>query len=242
MTDTFPLVALVSGANRGIGLAIADGLATRGVRVLLGARDLAKGEAAAAALAARGRDVRAVQLDTTDDASVAALARRVTEQHGRLDILINNAGIGIDHAPGLSVTEKLEQTLAVNVTGTARLTEAMLPLLRKAPQGRIVNVSSELASFGLRADPDWPYAAFSMPTYQASKAAVNALTVSYAQQLADTAIKVNAICPGYTATEATHFMGTKTPEQAAVIAVMFALLDAEGPSGAFVNDSRELPW
>lgn len=240
--DHFPAIALVSGANRGIGLAIATGLAKGGVLVLMGARDLARGETAAAALTAQGLKARAVQLDTTDEASVAALARLIEQDYGRLDSLINNAGIALDFAPDLTVTERMEGTLAVNVVGTVRLTEAMVPLLTRSGRGRIVNVSSELASFGLRARADWPYAEFALPTYAASKAAVNALTVSYARQLAAAGIKVNSICPGYTATEATNFAGDRTPEQAAVIAIRFAQLDDEGPTGEFVNEAGELPW
>ncbi|CAH2602792.1 SDR family oxidoreductase [Rhodovastum atsumiense] len=235
-------IALVSGANRGIGLAIAAGLARRGVHVLLGCRDLRRGMAAADRMLAEGVQLRPVQLDTTDDVSTEALAALVRRDYGRLDILVNNAGIALDADPSLPVAERLQRTLEVNVIGTARLTEAMLPLLAQSKRGRIVNVSSELASFGLRTDPEWEYAKFAMPTYQASKAAVNALTLSYAARLQEQGIKVNAICPGYTATEATNFMGPRTPEQAAVVAINFALLDDEGPTGAFANEAGELPW
>lgn len=235
-------IALVSGANRGIGLAIAAGLARRDVHVLLGCRDLDRGEEAAAALRADDLQVWPVQLDTTDDASVTALAALIARDYGHLDVLVDNAGIGLDHDPTLSVVERLERTLAVNVVGTVRVTEAMIPLLEKSDRARIVVVSSSLASFGLRADPSWAFAATRMPTYQASKAALNSLTVSYAGDLAAKGIKVNAVCPGYTATAATGFAGTRTPEQAAVIAIAFALIDGEGPTGSFVDDSGELPW
>jgi len=235
-------LALVSGANRGIGLAIAGGLARRGVEVLLGCRDLGRGELASAPLRAAGGRVQPVQLDLTDEGSVDILAERIERDYGRLDILINNAGIVLDGNPELSVVERMRRTLAVNVLGTLRLTEAMIPLLLGSSCARIVNVSSELASFGLRSEPDWPYAGIDLPTYQASKAAVNSLTLSYAGQLQDRGIKVNAVCPGYTATEATHFEGPRTPSQAAGIAINFALLDADGPTGVFVNDEGELPW
>lgn len=235
-------LALVSGANRGIGLAIATGLAQRGVQVLLGCRDLGRGEAACASLRAEGLHLSPVQLDTTDDASVSALAELIERDHGSLDILINNAGIGLDFDPSLSVLERMRRTLDVNVLGTVRLTETMIPLLVRSQRARIVNVSSELASFGLRAKPDWAYAQTKMPTYQASKAAVNSLTVSYADLLAGQGIKVNSICPGYTATEATNFAGTRTPTEAAVIAIKFALIDDEGPTGHFVNDAGDIPW
>ncbi|BGE86929.1 SDR family oxidoreductase [Methylosinus sp. 3S-1] len=186
--------------------------------------------------------MRPVQLDATDDASVSALALLIAQDHGRLDILVNNAGIGLDHDASLSTTERMRRTLEVNVVGVARLTEAMTPLLARSKRPRIVNVSSELSSFGLRSKPDWIYANFAMPTYQASKAALNSLTLSYARLLKDKGAKVNAICPGYTATEATNFMGTRTPDQAAVIAIKFALLEDDGPTGVFVNEAGELPW
>lgn len=240
---TKEIIVLVSGANRGIGLAIATGLARhKGVNVLLGCRDLDRGKEASIPLQAEGLRVRPVQLDTTDEDSVLALIDLIEREYGRLDALVNNAGIGLDYHPTLSVAEQMRQTLEVNVVGVLRLTEAMAPFLAKSNRPRIVNVSSELSSFGMRADPNWAYSAIKLPTYAASKAALNSLTVSYADQLRDKGFKVNAICPGYTATEATNFSGTRTPEQAAVIAVNFALLDEEGPNGIFVNEARELPW
>ncbi len=234
-------LALISGANRGIGLAIATGLARKGCHVLLGCRNLSQGEAAAAPLRSAGLQVWPLQLDTTSDASVAAAAAVIEREYGRLDVLINNAGIGLDYNPALSVMDKIQQTVAVNIVGTIRLTEAMVPLLALSTSPRIVNLSSELASFGLRHDPAWTYRETKMPTYQASKAAVNSLTVSYAESLSGKGIKVNAICPGYTATDATNFMGTRTTEQAATIAIDLALR-ADCPTGTFVNDQGPLPW
>jgi NAD(P)-dependent dehydrogenase (short-subunit alcohol dehydrogenase family) len=241
--ETNEIIALVSGANRGIGLAIAAGLARyKSVHVLLGCRDLDQGKAASAPLQAEGLRVTPVQLDTTDEASVSALAALIEREYGRLDSLVNNAGIALDYHPTLSVVERMQRTLEVNVVGTLRLTEAMTPLLAKSTRPRIVNVSSELSSFGMRADPNRAYSEIKLPTYSASKAAVNSLTLSYAEQLNCKGFKVNAVCPGYTATAATNFSGTRTPERAAVIAVNFALLDDEGPSGIFVNEAQELPW
>ncbi|MBY6240812.1 SDR family oxidoreductase [Methylosinus sp. Sm6] len=240
--ETNEILALVSGANRGIGLAVATGLARRGVHVLLGCRDIGRGEAACAPLQAEGLNLRPAQLDTTDEDSVSTLAASIARDYGRLDILINNAGIGLDYDPRLSVVERMQRTLAVNVIGTVRLTEAMAPLLSKSNRARVVNVSSELSSFGQRSKPDWGYAGVAMPTYQASKAALNSLTLSYARLLEDKRIKVNAICPGYTATEATNFDGSRTPEQAATIAIKFALLADDGPTGVFVKEDGELPW
>ncbi|WP_172330675.1 SDR family oxidoreductase [Mangrovicoccus sp. HB161399] len=235
-------IALVSGANRGIGEAVARALAAQGVHVLMGCRDLEKGRAATAPLVAAGLEAAAVQLDVTDASSVAALAEEIRARFGRLDILVNNAGVGLDFVPGLTPVEKMEQTLAINVTGGLRLTEAMVPLLAAAPHPRIVNVSSELASFGLRHDPDWEHADKILPTYAATKAAVNALTVSHAAALAEQGIKVNAICPGFTATEATGFVPDRTPDEAAVIVVQMALIGDDGPTGTFSNDAGPLPW
>jgi NAD(P)-dependent dehydrogenase (short-subunit alcohol dehydrogenase family) len=241
MTTTSTL-ALVSGANRGIGLAIATGLARQGVRVLLGCREVAKGEAASRALRDQGLPVRPVALDTTSPDSVSDLAELITQHHGHLDILVNNAGIGVDHDQSITLADRVTRTMAVNVLGPVLLTDAMVPLLAASERPRIVNVSSELASFGLRSDPSWAFAAFAMPIYQASKAALNSLTVSYARQLRDKGIKVNAVCPGYTATEATNFAGTRTPEQAAVVAIRYALLGEDGPTGTFANEQGALPW
>lgn len=242
MTGTEQKIALVSGANRGIGAAVAAGLAQAGVHVLLGSRDPAAGEAVAAPLRDAGGSVTAVQLDVTDPASVAALAEKLGRDYGRIDILVNNAGVGLDYVPGLSAVDKIEQTLAINVVGGLRLTEAMLPLLEQSAAPRIVNVSSELASFGLRHDPTWEHADKVTPTYSASKAAVNALTVSYAAALADKGFKVNAICPGYTATAATNYLPSRTTEEAAVVILRMALLDDDGPNGGFFNDQGTLPW
>ncbi|RBO53084.1 short-chain dehydrogenase [Rhodovulum sp. BSW8] len=235
-------IALVSGGNRGIGAAVAARLAESGVLVLIGSRDLAAGQAVAAPLVAEGGEAVAVQLDVTDDASVAALAGRIAETWGRLDILVNNAGIGLDHDTRLTPVARIARTLEVNVTGTLRLTEAMVPLLARGVSPRIVNISSELGSFALRQDPDWEHADKIMPTYAASKAAVNALTVGYAQSLAGQGIKVNAICPGYTATAATNFGPDRTPGEAASAIAALALADADGPTGGFLNEAGALPW
>ncbi|GAA5005420.1 SDR family NAD(P)-dependent oxidoreductase [Acinetobacter puyangensis] len=235
-------IALVSGATRGIGRAIAAGLAQQGVKVLLGARNLEQGKKVAEALSTENISIEAVELDTTNQATIDRLVEQIGREYGRLDILINNAGISLDFYPELSVREKLSKTLETNVVGTAALTEAVIPLLKRSQHGRIVNVSSVLSSFNYRNQKDWIYYDVVMPTYQASKAAVNALTLSYAKQLADQNIKVNAICPGLTATDATDHYGERTPEQAAKIAIKFALLDDDGPTGTFHNDAGSIQW
>ncbi|MFW7269892.1 SDR family NAD(P)-dependent oxidoreductase [Gluconacetobacter sp. Hr-1-5] len=235
-------IALVSGATRGIGRAIAQGLAQKGVKVLLGARNLETGREVAAQIGTPDAQVEAVELDTTSQATIDALAALIGEKYGRLDILVNNAGISLDFYPDLSVREKLSKTLETNVVGTAALTDAMIPLLEKSRHGRIVNVSSVLASFTSRGEEGWIYEDVAMPTYQASKAALNALTLSYAKLLAGRHIKVNAICPGLTATDATNHYGDRKPEQAAKVAIEYALLDDEGPTGIFADEQCRLGW
>ncbi|GFE97087.1 MULTISPECIES: SDR family oxidoreductase [unclassified Gluconobacter] len=235
-------IALVSGATRGIGRAIAQGLAHQGVKVLLGARNLQIGQEAATEISAPDAQAEAVELDTTNQATIDSLAALIREKYGRLDILVNNAGISLDFYPDLSAREKLSRTFETNVVGTAALTDAMIPLLEKSAHGRVVNVSSVLASFSSRGEADWVYKDVAMPTYQASKAALNSLTLSYAKLLADQNIKVNAICPGLTATDATNHYGDRKPDQAAKIAIQYALLGDDGPTGTFINEGGALGW
>lgn len=241
MTQSQP-IALVSGATRGIGRAIAQGLAQKGIKVLLGARNLQAGQKVAVEISTPEIQVEAVELDTTHQNTIDNLSALIAEKYGRLNILVNNAGISLDFYPDLSVREKLSRTLETNVIGTAALTDAMIPLLEKSQHGRIVNVSSVLASFTSREQADWIYKDVAMPTYQASKAALNSLTLSYAKLLEQRNIKVNAICPGLTATDATNHYGERTPEQAAQVAIKYALLDDAGPSGVFVNEEGSLNW
>ncbi|GAA1800312.1 SDR family oxidoreductase [Actinomadura chokoriensis] len=249
---TTPRTALVTGANKGIGFAIARGLAERGMTVLLGARDPALGEKAAAGLRDGGRDVRAVALDVTDPASVRAAAGRVAAETGRLDVLVNNAGIsgGPVHPPDEADLDVVRRVFDTNLFGVYRVTNAMLPLLRRAPAGRIVNVSSGTASMAAMTDPGhyfWDTAASA--AYPASKAALNMLTIQYAKRLRDTAVKVNAAAPGACATdftaEFTRVTGRstdRTAEQGAAIAIRLATLDADGPTGGFFDDAGPVPW
>lgn len=244
-------VALVTGANKGIGLQIAKELAARGFTVLLGSRDLERGEEASESI---GPNARALQLDVTDPASVSAAAGRIRSAFGRLDVLVNNAGISHAGEPGRSLEEmgnsgrliavSLDEIRAIyetNVFGMIAVTQAMLPLLREAPAARIVNVSSGLASLTRKADPTSPHRSL-FGAYATSKTALNAITLAFAVELEPTAIKVNAACPGFTATDLNNFEGTRTVEQAAREPVRLALLDADGPTGTYSNEDGPVPW
>jgi NAD(P)-dependent dehydrogenase (short-subunit alcohol dehydrogenase family) len=246
------LVALVTGANKGIGLQIAKDLAGRGFTVLLGSRNLEQGEVAARTV---GAGARALQLDVTDHASIAAAAERIRNELGRLDVLVNNAAISHAGRPGQPFEEMLQTgrpssasladvraVFETNVFGVIAVTQAMLPLLHEAPAGRIVNVSSEVGSLTRLTDPSYPYRSIKSISYAPSKTALNAITVAFANELETTRIKVNAACPGYTATALNNFTGTRTVEQAAREPVRLALLDAKGPTGSFSNEFGPLPW
>jgi NAD(P)-dependent dehydrogenase (short-subunit alcohol dehydrogenase family) len=244
-------VALVTGANKGIGLQIAKDLAAYDFTVLVGSRNLEHGETAARSV---GADVRALQLDVTNQASIVAAAERIRNDLGRLDVLVNNAAISHSGKPGRSLEEivksgrpsvaSLDEVRAVfetNLFGVIAVTQAMLPLLREAPAARIVNVSSAAGSLTLNSDPTNPHRSM-FGTYSWSKTALNAITVAFASDLGSAGIKVNAACPGFTATDLNNFQGTRTVQQAAREPVRLALLDANGPTGTFSNEDGPLPW
>jgi NAD(P)-dependent dehydrogenase (short-subunit alcohol dehydrogenase family) len=246
-------VALVTGANQGIGLQIAKELAANNFTVLVGSRDLARGEEAAKTLEG---DARAIQLDVTDHASIAAAAERIRTELGRLDALVNNAAISNTRMrPGMSVEEyakstrpsivSLDEVRAVwetNVFGVLAVTQAMLPLLREAPAARIVNVSSGVGSLTRNSDPAYSYRGIFGPVYPASKTALNAMTLAMALELESTGIKVNAACPGFTKTNLNNYAGTQTVEEGAREPVRLALLGPDGPTGTFSNAAGPLPW
>jgi len=244
VTQTTKKIALITGANKGIGYEVARQLANSGCLVLLGARNRTLGEQAAAKLAAENLDVRYMSIDLDDSDAIAPAARSIDADFGGLDILVNNAGIAVqgDGPPSTSSLEAIERDYRVNFIGTVAVTQAMLPLLRKAPAARIVNVSSGLGSLTKTGDPAFQFVAYKYLGYAASKAALNMLTVQLAYELRYTAIKVNSADPGYTATDLNEHRGTQTVAEGAVEIVRLALLPDDGPTGAFSNKNGKVPW
>jgi NAD(P)-dependent dehydrogenase (short-subunit alcohol dehydrogenase family) len=237
-------IALVTGANKGIGREIATQLAAQGILVLIGARDAARGESAAQDLRDSGHQAQYLEIDVTSQTKVDHAASCIEREYGHLDILVNNAAIAIDWAPPSQLEiEALSQTWDTNVYGVFRTTKAMLPLLRKSPAGRIVNMSSGLASLTYTAAADGRFHDLNMLlAYCSSKTAVNAITLRFAIELAGTPIKINAADPGYVATDMNQHQGPRTVAQGAATPVRLALLPDDGPTGGFFNDEGVVPW
>jgi NAD(P)-dependent dehydrogenase (short-subunit alcohol dehydrogenase family) len=237
-------VALVTGANKGIGLEISRQLAEAGFTVFLGARNVGLGEQAAAKLRSQKLDVRHVGLDLTRLETIGAAAGTIKASSQQLDVLVNNAAIvdAGDGPPSTVALDVVRRVMETNFFGTLAVTQAMLPLLRKAPAARIVNLSSGLASLTMNADPTWSFAAFKLLGYNTSKAAVNMLTAQLAYELRDTAIKVNAVSPGYVATDMNAHQGTLTVAEGAAEPLRLALLPADGPTGGFFSAEGPYPW
>ena len=242
-------IAIVTGANKGIGFHIARKLGAAGVHVLVGSRDPGRGEKAVAGLRAEGVAADALALDVTSAASIAAAAETVKSRYGKLDILVNNAGITSGSAPPSELTlDDLRKTYETNVFGVVATTNAFLPLLRLSSAPRIVNVSSGLGSSAVMGDPASMWREVNVAAYQSSKSALNALTICYAKELRGTAFKVNAICPGYRATDlagegVNAKNGAADPAGGADIVVRMALIGADGPTGGFFSDDGSIrPW
>ncbi|WP_276356888.1 SDR family oxidoreductase [Cohnella caldifontis] len=236
-------VALVTGANKGIGYEIAKQLGEKGITVLIGARDAARGQEAERSLKDQGIEARFVRLDVTDQPSIDEAYHYIADKFGKLDILVNNAGIFLEEPlPSRNDVGTMQQVFDTNLFGVFRVTKAMLPLIRLSEQGRIVNASSSLGSLTLMGDPNFELAPFLVLGYNTSKTAVNALTRFFANELMDTPIKVNAADPGYCATEMNGFTGYRAPQQGARAAVWLATLPADGPTGGFYNEEGPLPW
>ncbi len=248
-------IALITGANQGVGFQVAKELVANGVTVLVGSRDLAKGEAAARKI---GPGAIALQLDVTDGASITAAAERIRAEFGRLDLLVQNAGISTTRArePGeflenyaqrnAASTASLEEVRAIwdtNVFGVLAVYQAMLPLLRRSSDARIVNVSSGVGSLTANADPAFPYRKIYGPGYAASKTALNGITLAMMIELEDTDIKVNLVSPAFTATNLNNYAGTESVEDGSREVVRVALLGPDGPTGTFTRwENVTIPW
>jgi NAD(P)-dependent dehydrogenase (short-subunit alcohol dehydrogenase family) len=228
-------LAIVTGANRGIGLEVVRQLTQQGMTVILGARDLEKGETAAAKLAVEGLKVLPRQLDVTDDNTITRLAAQVEEEFARLDVLVNNAGILYDtwQKPSTADLNTVQEALNTNTFGPWRMCKSFVPLLRRSQHGRIVNVSSGAGSIASMGD--------TTPAYSVSKAALNAFTRTLAAELKSDGILVNAICPGWVATEMGG-AGGRPVEDGAASVVWAVMLPDDGPTGGFFRDGQPLPW
>lgn len=237
-------IALVTGANKGIGFELVRQLAEAGVRVVLGARDPRKGDVAARSLKDEGLWVETIMIDLRDPPMLQQAAAEFADRFGRLDILVNNAGIAHhdDGPPETSSPDAVREIFETNVIGTLAVVQAFLPLLRKSPAARIVNVSSELGSLTLNGDPEWAFAAHKLFGYNASKAAINMLTVQLAAQLEPLGILVNSADPGFTATDLNGHMGLQSVAHGAAVPLRLALCDGDGPTGGFFGARGAVAW
>lgn len=246
-------IALVTGANQGIGLQVAKELVTNGLTVFVGSRNLERGQAAAEEI---GSGAIALQLDVTDRVSIAEAAESIRKECGLLDLLVNNAAISNTRKGSLSLQEYAKMSLAsnasldeirtvweTNVFGTLAVYQAMLPLLRESSDARIVNVSSGVGSLTTNADPAFPYHSFYGPVYPASKAAQNAITLAMMVELESSKIKVNLVSPGFTKTNLNGYAGTESVEDGSREVVRVTLLGADGPTGTFTRwENTPIPW
>jgi NAD(P)-dependent dehydrogenase (short-subunit alcohol dehydrogenase family) len=243
-------VAFVTGANRGLGFAIARGLGQTGAKPIIAARDAAASDRAVQRLRSERIDAETLVLDVTSIASVEAAAKQVQEQHGRLDILVNNAGILPEateaNGDGPVDLDLFKKTFETNLFGAVAVVQAFLPLLERSEGGRIVNVSSTMGSLADQLDPNSPYYGVVVPAYQGSKAALNGLTIALAKRLIDTPIKVNSVCPGWLKTDLggpeNRAAAPMEAAEGAGVVVEMACLPADGPSGQFVDRDGVVPW
>jgi NAD(P)-dependent dehydrogenase (short-subunit alcohol dehydrogenase family) len=246
MSETTGKIALITGANKGIGLETAKQLGKLGVTILVGARDLAKGEEAAEVLRGIGVDARAIKLDVVNESDRTAAANYIGKEFGRLDILINNAGVMLDprsgNATSTTSSKILHDTFETNFFAVIALTQTLLPLLRKSPAGRIVNLSSILASQTLHATEGSPIYDAKTFAYDASKAALNSFTIHLAHELQKTKIKVNSAHPGWVKTEMGGEGAQMELPDGAKTSVQLATLPEDGPTGGYFHMGEALPW
>ncbi|MFB5251877.1 SDR family oxidoreductase [Bacillus mycoides] len=236
-------IALITGANKGIGFETARQLGAQGFTILVGARNTERGTEAAAKLQAAGSDAHFIRIEVTNQASIDSAAKKIEERYGKLDVLINNVGVALDRTSTLGLDiSLLKETFETNFFSMFAVSKAMIPLIHKSHAGRIVNMSSALGSLTKHSDPSFEFYNAKALAYNSSKTAVNQLTVHLAHELKDTPIKVNSACPGFTATDLNHFQGTRTVEEAATVVVRLATLPDNGPTGQFFDDTGALPW
>jgi len=243
-------IALITGANRSIGLETAKQLSKKGLFVYIGTRDLEKGNAVVDELIENGyENIKAIQLDVTKLDTIVDAKKSIEKEFGKLDILINNAGIskGFPESVLTTSTKDIQEVFDTNYFGTINVTQTFMELLSKADSPRISNISSGLGSLNLHSDPTWKYYNVKLASYFPSKALVNAYTILLAYELRDTSFKVNAIDPGYTATDFNHHSGPGTVESAAAFIIKHTVTDEHGPTGKFFSNDIEdetgiSPW
>ena len=242
--------ALITGANRSIGFEAARQLLQKGYYVYLGSRNAENGQEAIKKLKAEGlNEVEAIQIDVSNPESVKAASAEIGKKTKMLDVLINNAGIsgGMQQTATSTDIAVFKEVFDTNFFGIVQTTQSFLGLLQNSPQPRIVNVTSGLASLSLHNEPAWKYFTVKAAVYNASKAALNMYTISLAYELRNTSLKVNAVDPGFTATDFNHYSGTGNVEDAAARLVKYAMIGADGPTGKFFSDDNnpetgESPW
>jgi len=238
-------VSLVTGANKGIGYSTAEALGRMGHEVLVGARDPGRGEEAAASLRSGGVEATFVALDVTSDEQVKAAEAWIRQRYGRLDVLVNNAAVKLEFHPSRPSEcpiEMVRETFETNVIGAIRVIQTMLPLIRLSTGGRIVNVSSGLGSLGLATTPGTKYIERPLLSYNTAKSALNSVTVQFANELRATAIKINAVDPGFTNTDMTRGAGSRSAAWAAAVVVGLATIGPDGPTGGFFDEAGPVPW
>ena len=240
-------IALITGANKGIGFEVSRQLAKKGIQVLVGARSAEKGQEAVKRLQEEGASAEFLAIDVTSEASISQAAQEVAQQHSQLDILCNNAGINpefsqqIFSSEGLSL-ELLKQIYDANVFGAFFVIKAFLPLLKKSASGRIVNTSSTMGSLNDQSNPESMYYGVNTLGYNASKTTLNALTVQFAKELSNTSVKINSACPGWVKTDLGSDQAPRTVEEGARIIVELATLPEDGPNGGFFDENGSVPW
>ncbi len=251
MTNDKP-IALVTGANRGLGLETSRQLGKRGIKVLIGARDLAKGEQAAETLRNEGVDAEAVQLDVSESSSIAAIIAAISQDYGRLDILVNNAAVlnDLGQQPSEVSEQTLRQNLDVNFIGPYLLTAGLAELLKAAPAGRVLNMGTQVGSFGNLSDPESPIKDDICPAYQSSKIALNSMTALFAKEFGASNVKINSVCPGWVMTDMGHedlpdygdAVKPMSPEEA--VAKILFLIDfgTDVPNGGFFSNGEKIAW